>query len=106
MFLKIKRGVELLMVIDFHQKKEEKEKNPHLEGKARCLDCKHEWEAVAPAGTEWLECPECHSIKGRFVYHFEPETFTKWVCNCGNDLFYATPDGYFCPNCGEWQTGF
>lgn len=91
-------------VIDLEAIKEARA--PHLEGKARCLDCKHEWTAVAPAGTEWLECPECHGKKGRFIYHFEPEPFVQWQCNCGNDLFYVTPDGCFCPNCGEWQTGF
>jgi Zn finger protein HypA/HybF involved in hydrogenase expression len=91
-------------IINFQSVKEEK--TPHSSGKARCLDCKHEWEAVALVGTEWLECPGCHSKKGRFIYHFEPEHFVKWTCNCGNDLFYATPYGYFCPNCGTWQSGF
>jgi hypothetical protein len=43
-----------------------------------CLACKHVWVAVA---------------HGR----------DHWHCQCGNDLFHATPAGMYCPNCGEWQ---
>jgi hypothetical protein len=24
-------------------------------------------------------------------------------CNCGNRLFYLTPDGHMCANCGIYQ---
>lgn len=79
--------------------------DPHLQGKARCVACKHEWQAVAPHGTTWLECPECHIFRGRFVGQCERDE-PHWHCNCGNDLFYATARGFYCPNCGEWQSGF
>ena len=78
---------------------------PHLEGKARCLACQHAWVAVAPLGVIWLECPSCSLERGRFVAQVEREG-PHWHCRCENDLFYVTRDGYYCPNCGSWQTGF
>ena len=80
-------------------------RNPHLEGAARCLDCKHEWAAVAPVGTRWMECPSCSLIRGRFIGEHRREG-DHWHCTCANELFYVTPDGYYCPNCGEWASGF
>ena len=78
---------------------------PHSSGKARCLACKHEWVAVAPTGVTWMECPACSLERGRFVAQHEREE-PHWMCNCGNNLFYVVKDGYYCPNCGEWQRGF
>lgn len=79
---------------------------PHLSGKAKCMQCKHEWVAVCPAGTDWLECPKCHSMKGFMKYHCDRDDSAHWTCNCGNDLFFILPEGTLCPNCGTWQTGF
>jgi DNA-directed RNA polymerase subunit RPC12/RpoP len=89
------------------QPKEEKEPKEEtgLAGKARCLDCHHEWDAWAPIGTTWLECPDCSLMKGRFIFPVERKN-DSWECNCGNDLFRATRQGFYCPNCGEWQHGF
>jgi Zn finger protein HypA/HybF involved in hydrogenase expression len=81
------------------------DKRPHLSGPAKCMSCNHEWQAVAPIGTEWLECPECHLEKGRLAYPVQRYGL-EWKCHCGNDLFRMTPDGCYCPNCGEWQKGF
>lgn len=67
--------------------------------------CNHEWIAVAPTGTTWLECPACASLKRHFVYPFERQALDHWQCNC-NNLFNVTKDGYYCPHCGEWQHGF
>ncbi len=78
------------------------EDTPHAAGKARCLDCKHEWAGVAPAGVRWLECPACTLVRGRFIYWHLREGL-GWQCNCGNDLFHATPEGVYCPNCRTWQ---
>lgn len=53
----------------------------------------------------WLECPKCGLEKGRLagtVYRDEPH----WHCDCGNELFYVTANGYYCPNCGLDQKGF
>lgn len=79
---------------------------PHLQGRARCAGCRHEWQAVAPVGTTVLECPECSSMKGFFVCQVERgENF--WQCNCGNDLFRITEGlGPYCINCGSAATGW
>ena len=90
-------------VIDLQAARQERE--PHSAGKARCLACKHEWVAVAPIGVTWMECPSCTLERGRFIAQHERDG-EHWNCNCGCDLFYATPDGFYCPNCGEWQHGF
>ena len=81
------------------------EDSPHISGRARCLDCKHEWFAVAPISTTWMECPKCSLIRGRFIYQHERDRL-HWECKCGCDLFCVTSEGYYCPNCGEWQQGF
>ena len=86
-----------------------KEKEPEdevtLSGEAHCMQCKHEWAASVPVGVTWLECPECHSMKGMLKYTVQRDGL-EWHCKCGCDLFKMTPDGFYCPNCGEWQTGF
>lgn len=78
----------------------------HNSGKARCMACRHEHVAVAPVGVVWMECPECHAMKALFIGACERQGEAHWTCNCGNDLFHATPEGFYCPNCGEWQKGF
>ena len=54
-----------MMVIDLAQAKADRE--PHLSGAAVCLACKHEWVAVAPVGTVWMECPACSLERGRYL---------------------------------------
>ena len=77
---------------------------PHGTGPAFCIGCRHEWSAIAPAGTVELECPQCECMKGRFRNLFETYEDEKvWVCNCGNDLFKVTETGTMCVNCGEYQ---
>lgn len=88
-------------VIDFAAAKEDRV--PHMSGHARCLACKHEWVAVSPTGTLWLECPECTLLRGRYMYPVVRDAIPHLECNCGNDLFQVTPDGTYCPNCGVWQ---
>jgi hypothetical protein len=90
-----------MTVINLQKHKEEKESRNR--GVARCLDCKHEWEAIAHHEAVWLECPKCSLEKGRFVgSHILAEGTDQWVCRCDNDLFFITPNGCFCPNCGTW----
>ena len=62
-------------------------------------ECRHEWQAVAPVGTTWLECPACTLLTGRFVGPVHKEGL-YWMCNCGNDLFYVTTTGGYCGVCG------
>lgn len=78
---------------------------PTLSGDAHCMACGRKWVAVCPIGTVWLECPECGSMKGLMNFPVTRD-IPLWTCNCGNDLFRATQDGFYCPNCGEWQHGF
>lgn len=92
-----------MTVVDISKAREERQ--PHLSGKAKCLACKHEWVAVAPSGTIWLECPSCSLERGRYVAQME-KPVPHWHCKCENNLFYVTADGYYCPNCGLDQSGF
>lgn len=87
-----------MSVIDFSAKKAERE--PHLSGAARCLVCEHAWIAVSPIGTTWLTCPECNATLGRYVNPVIEEG-PHWHCVCGNELFFVTPQGSYCPVCGE-----
>jgi predicted RNA-binding Zn-ribbon protein involved in translation (DUF1610 family) len=83
-----------------------KEENaPHNQGKARCMACGHEEETVAPTGVVWMECSACHAMKKLFIHDCQ-RYGKEWTCNCGNDLFRITPEGVYCPNCGDWQTDF
>lgn len=78
---------------------------PHLTGEAFCQQCSHEWIAVAPVGTVRLTCPSCRTEKGLYKYECGvPEGELVRGCNCGNQLFYLTPDGHLCPNCGTYQS--
>lgn len=40
------------------------ERTPHWEGTAYCTGCHHEWEAVAPLESRWIDCPACGANKG------------------------------------------
>lgn len=78
-----------------------RDKEPHLSGRAMCLNCGHDWQAVAPIGTTRLECPECGLHKGAFRGTMEPESGAIWVCACGNDLFIVQSHRVMCAACGE-----
>ncbi len=92
-----------LPIIDLTAEREKRQ--PHISGKARCLDCRHEWVAVAPVGVTWMECPSCSLLRARYVYPIR-EAKQHWICQCGNDLFHILVDGCYCPNCGVVQKGF
>lgn len=73
-------------------------------GEAFCIQCGHEWEAITDTGTVQLECPNCHTMKGLFKFPFEPnEGQLVRECGCGNQLFYLSPEGHLCANCGIYQ---
>jgi hypothetical protein len=75
---------------------------PHWVGIAVCRDCKHEWEAIAPAGiVSGLECPNCGAMKGGSKYEFGAET--EWKCNCGCYDFFITGGNTHCRKCGVAQ---
>ena len=76
--------------------------NPHLQGKARCMACQREWQAVAPVGTVWLECPSCHGTRGVFLHAFDvDEGVDYFVCNhCDASTFKVRRDALMCCGCG------
>ena len=77
---------------------------PSVQGPAHCIACHHEWTAVAKAGEWWFHCPSCGTNKGTMIFHAAPtEGAKRWTCACGCQVFYLTPQGPFCPNCGNWQ---
>lgn len=92
----------MAQVVEFKRKEPD---DPHIAGQARCIACANEWVSVAPIGTAWLECPSCKCEKGLMKYPCAREGKT-WHCHCANELFYVTPEGIYCPNCGDWQQGF
>lgn len=93
-----------MSVIEFRPREPKPADDSHNSGKARCLDCTHEWVAVAPGGTTWLECPQCKTFKGRYLGPCQrAKGADHWHCACGNDLFHAMREGVYCPCCGEWQ---
>ena len=61
---------------------------PHITGLAKCLACKHEWQAVAPIGTVSLECPTCALDKGVFDAVTVPEV-PILECACGCRHFFV-----------------
>lgn len=86
-------------VVDFSKEKQERE--PHAEGLAKCMQCGHEWHAVAPVGQLDLDCPSCGTYHGVFKGQFVPEGQLVYFCECRNDLFNQLENGFlFCPHCG------
>lgn len=82
---------------------------PHLEGEAHCLACKHQWEATAPIGAFWLECPECHTVRGCFRRHISvPEGMERFACGkCDVQIFFVMRKGIKCLGCAtvhKWES--
>lgn len=75
-------------------------KDKWISGMAICLSCQNVWAAVAPAGTQFLECPNCGTVKGIFKLPVEHQG-EHFRCGCGNWYFLITPKRIYCPNCGE-----
>lgn len=67
-----------------------------------CSACGFKWEAVAPAGTRALSCPECDQSAGAWRYGIFPQagdTALNCVC-CGGCLFVVLVDAIVCATCG------
>lgn len=76
------------------------ERQAHLSGECKCMNCQHEWAGCMPVGVvDGLECPECGSFKGVSKYQCI-RAGAHWQCGCGNEFFCLTPAGLYCPNCG------
>lgn len=88
------------------------ERQPHWQGKAICLGCRHEWEAIAPMGTYTdLECAECGLFKGVTKHPFGcDEGDLEFRCTCGCEaltVYKRAKDGRFytrCMACGTDHT--
>lgn len=73
----------------------------HASGEAFCVACDHNWIAVVPTGATFFQCPNCRSMKGRWKFEFYPSADQRvMTCPCKNQLYYLTPDGHMCANCG------
>lgn len=78
----------------------------HLSGPARCYNCDHEWVAVTPTGSDWLECPRCHRWFGRSL-GVTNRPGHAWHCKCGCDLFRMAEGGSaYCVDCGLFHEDF
>jgi hypothetical protein len=76
----------------------------HARGEAFCFACDHRWQAIGSTGTTLFECPACRRMTGRWRFEFYPSPGQQVrECNCGNQLFYLTPDGHLCASCGIYQ---
>lgn len=79
------------------------DRRPHTTGPAKCMKCKHEWDAVVPAKLHMFDCPECGFESGMF-HNYQVQEEAVWVCNCGNAAFEIAASGYaLCINCGVTQ---
>ena len=92
-----------MTIVSFSEAKAARE--PHVQGKAFCIACNHNWRGVWPLGVTELECPECKRMMGRSTFEISPqEGQMVYECNCGNQLFNILSDRIHCPSCGQ-QTG-
>jgi len=93
-------------IIDLDLRRPEKT-DPHLAGKAKCTACSHNWAAVAPVGTDRLECPNCQTLRGVWLsFCTGREGVALYTCRCGCDVFVLTPDELVCTACGECKDGW
>jgi hypothetical protein len=85
----------------------DRKSGPHLSGPARCVRCKHEWQAVTPEGVfKGLECPECGNFSGVRWGLIGPE-HEYWQCICGCATFALSRTGApICVNCGVRATSW
>lgn len=92
-------------VLEFKRAEPEEAEETTLSGRALCVECRHEWVAVAPEGARCFECPSCKTHKGIWMGVVEPPA-ERWECNCGGQLFFVTPTGFDCARCGTEQKNF
>jgi hypothetical protein len=73
---------------------------PHIQSEAVCIECRHKWHCVAPAGTRELECPACGTMKGRYTHVVLPAEGMVFQCKCGSYEFCLMPENALCLLCG------
>lgn len=100
-------------IIPFQRPEPREPDDPHAAGPAICLECRHEWVAVAPWGKLNFDCPACGTGKGVWRYPFKTRG-TVMICNavlddggrCFNDAFEIRPTGVYCYRCGSHHKPF
>jgi hypothetical protein len=55
------------------------EHRPHTVKYVTCMNCAHDWVAVAPVGVTSLECSECGAMEGEQVNHHDIEWFKRYM---------------------------
>ena len=96
-----------MAVVEFPKKEDG---GPWTQGPAKCLDCKHEWQHVSPAGTVSLECPQCGTMRGVLYGPVDAEEGQSvWTCGCGCDVFKIVAENgkykwTLCLRCGSPQS--
>lgn len=88
--------------------KERGAREPHLSGRAICLQCRYAWVAVVPVGRDAFDCPECGLEKGVMQGLVQPQEGEPiWQCHCGCEMFYIPASGFpTCVMCGTEQSGY
>jgi len=81
------------------------EYKPHLSGEIKCMNCGHKWIGVSPllerGEIDYLECPNCHFMKGYYNYPIEPKDGEIiFKCPCGGECFTLMVNGARCMQCG------
>lgn len=77
-----------------------------MQGQAKCLNCEHEWMAVAEVGTVGLDCPECECSRGVWrgisvPWSCEDDGYKEiFLCDCGSLHFFLTRAAIHCCACG------
>ena len=71
---------------------------------AYCVDCEFGWVALAPENTAVCRCPMCKGVTND-LQELDSEN-TRWICECGFDVFHVTNMEISCARCGETQASF
>lgn len=98
-----------MSIVDLDKYK--KDRTPHRTGMVKCLQCKHEWKAVAPEEVYEFECPGCGLERGAWCNH-QPvmQGDLVYTCStCGGDYYVIckSPDHgiyHMCATCGRRST--
>jgi len=58
---------------------------PHISAYVVCMECTHDWVAVAPANVQWpIECGECGAMAGETVQIHDACWFSRFMSGADN----------------------
>jgi hypothetical protein len=69
-----------------------------------CVDCEFGWVALAQENATFCKCPLCNTVTVD-MQELDSEN-TRWVCECGFDVFHVSNIEISCAQCGETQASF